>query len=243
MLKRRHYVRRQLGMSLVELMVGITIGLFVVAAATILMATQLTENRRLLTETQLQQDLRATADIITRELRRAGYSAIADTSVANVTAGQPVPDPYLDLPVGNGVQGSVAYNYKRPDNAPGPFGYKLDAGVIKTNLSAAGWQELTDKNVLFVDLMTFVLNTSTDPATAKPLVLACAKDCPPPPPGQGPEWCWPTVAVRDLTITITGHSVSDPAVVRTVQSRVRLRNDLVQFNSPTGAGTFNACPT
>ena len=65
--------RRQRGLSIVELMVGVAIGLFVVAAASMLVVTQLSDNRRLTLETQVQQDLRATADIITRELRRAGH--------------------------------------------------------------------------------------------------------------------------------------------------------------------------
>ena len=65
--------RRQRGLSIVELMVGMAIGLFVVAAASMLVVTQLSDNRRLTLETQVQQDLRATADIITRELRRAGH--------------------------------------------------------------------------------------------------------------------------------------------------------------------------
>ena len=51
-------------------MVGVAVGLFVVAAASMLVATQLSDNRRLTLETQVQQDLRAAADIITRELRR-----------------------------------------------------------------------------------------------------------------------------------------------------------------------------
>ena len=54
-------------------MVGVAIGLFVVAAASMLVVTQLSDNRRLTLETQVQQDLRASADIITRELRRAGH--------------------------------------------------------------------------------------------------------------------------------------------------------------------------
>ena len=62
----------QRGLSIVELMVGIAIGLIIVAAASLLMSGQLNENRRLLAETQLQQDLRAASDIITRELRRIG---------------------------------------------------------------------------------------------------------------------------------------------------------------------------
>ncbi len=46
-------LRSQRGLSLVELMVGITDGLFVVAAAATLVANQLSDNRRLLLETQV----------------------------------------------------------------------------------------------------------------------------------------------------------------------------------------------
>ena len=70
--RRRHVRSLQAGLSIVELMVGVAIGLVIVAAAALLMTGQLVENRRLLVETQLQQDLRGAADIITRELRRAG---------------------------------------------------------------------------------------------------------------------------------------------------------------------------
>ena len=63
----------QQGASLVELLVGVAVGLFIVAGATLIVSTQLSENKRLLAETQLQQDLRAAADIMTRELRRSGY--------------------------------------------------------------------------------------------------------------------------------------------------------------------------
>ena len=58
-------------------MVGVTLGLFVVAAAALMVSTQLGENRRMLLESQLMQDLRAASDIITRDLRRASYTTNA----------------------------------------------------------------------------------------------------------------------------------------------------------------------
>ena len=67
--------RRQTGLSIVELLVGVAIGLVITAAATLLMSGQLIENRRLLTETQVQQDLRAATDIMAREMRRVGGSS------------------------------------------------------------------------------------------------------------------------------------------------------------------------
>ena len=70
-------------------MVGVAIGLFVVAAASMLVVTQLSDNRRLTLETQVQQDLRATADIITRELRRAGHWGKARTGSGMRTTRRP----------------------------------------------------------------------------------------------------------------------------------------------------------
>ena len=61
------------GISIVELMVGITISLFILAGASLVLTTQLDSNRRLLLEAQVQQDLRTTADMISRDVRRAGY--------------------------------------------------------------------------------------------------------------------------------------------------------------------------
>ena len=50
--QRARHSRAQRGMTLVELMVGITVGLFVVAAAATLMSAQLVDNRKLLSVNQ-----------------------------------------------------------------------------------------------------------------------------------------------------------------------------------------------
>jgi len=230
---RLHAPRR--GLSLVELMVGITIGLFVVAAASIVVTTQLRENRQLLAETQLQQDLRAGADIIARELRRSGYNNFSETSVWNPdpSSGTSTVSPYQGLTVVAGDQGSITYSYRRALNLTGPFRYWVDNGVVLAQMGGGGAQELTDKNVLFVEVLNVVL------ATSNPVRLPCPNECPlpaPGPAGQPDDYCWPTTAVRDITVTITGRAVSDPSVRRTINSQVRLRNDYVVFNAvPPGA--------
>jgi type IV pilus assembly protein PilW len=48
MLKSTRMRRGQRGLSIVELMVGVAIGLFVVAGAAMLLSTQLSDNRQLL---------------------------------------------------------------------------------------------------------------------------------------------------------------------------------------------------
>jgi type IV pilus assembly protein PilW len=227
--------QRQSGLSLVEMMVGITVGLFVVAAASMLVSMQLNDNRRLLLETQVQQDLRASLDIITRELRRAGFWSQAEMGVWSPTTGAAQRNIYVGASPTGGNAG-VTFNYRRLDGAVGPYGYDLSGGAIRTLLAGAGWQDLTDKNVLNIESLQVVADNS---AVVR---LQCPKVCPSPPPlGQPVNYCWPTIGVRSFIVTITGSAVSDATVRRTVQSRVRLRNDALIFNAGDVADP-QACP-
>ena len=88
----------QRGLSMVELMVGIALGMFLVAGASTLFVNHLDNSRRLLLEARLNQDLRATADLITRDLRRAGYwgNALQGT-VATGAGSTTVVNPYRSV--------------------------------------------------------------------------------------------------------------------------------------------------
>lgn len=229
--------RVQRGLSLVEMMVGITIGLFVVAAASMVVTTQLRENKQLLVETQLQQDLRATADIIARDIRRAGYTVEAQQAVWSAAASAPLASPYQQVDVVAGTQGSVLYNYQRPDLSSGPFGYWVESGVVRVRLSGPTVpQDLSDRNVLYVEELRVEQQVSNR------IRLECPNECPPDP-AQPANYCWPEVEVRDITVTIRGYARSDPTVIRTVSSRVRLRNDHVLLNAGTpAAGPVPAAP-
>lgn len=218
----------QAGLSLVELLVGIAVGMFVVASAAMLVSTQLNDNRKLLLETQVQQDLRAAADIITRELRRSGYWPAAASFVWDAGA-TPATNPYSAVTVTPGPPAEVGYRYARQPSETGPFGFKQDGNVLKTLLGAGGWQELTDGNTLRITALRIT------PRDGPAMRLPCPKVCP-----DGTENCWPTLTVRELDVDIEGEAASDPSVRRSLNTAVRLRNDLVQFNI-AGAPT-QACP-
>ena len=229
---------RQAGLSIVELMVGVTIGLIVVAAASLLMSTQLVENRRLLTETQLQQDLRSTADIMTRELRRAG--ALPEAAIALVPAiietvwsqNQVALKNTLSPASTSGSNTQVDFSYAPADviSTPPLSQFKLDSGVIKTLMPGVGLQALTDPNVMNVTAFTVTLN----PATAAAVYIPCPKPCP-----DGTGDCWPTFQVREAAFRIESRATRDAAVLRAIRSSTRLRNDNVIFN-PVNAGKI--CP-
>jgi len=202
------------------MMVGVAVGLFVVAGAATLASTQMVENRRLLLETQVQQDLRASSDIVTRELRRAGYDTYPESKVwsAAESASQPNPNSKAGLVLAQGGD-VVTYRYDRPSAPPlVSFGYQLDNYTIKQRIGTSV-QDLTDPRTLKVTAFSVVLQ----PVGSQQ--LACPKLC-----DDGTQDCWPTLALTDAVVTITGEAVSDSTVSRTVESRVRLRNDGVKFN-------------
>jgi Tfp pilus assembly protein PilW len=225
--------RRQRGLSIVELMVGVAVGLFVVAAASMLVATQLGDNRRLTLETQVQQDLRAAGDIITRELRRTGHWAKARDGVGqplNVNAYRAVskdgtpPTAFTDGEASTSVlisysrSGSEADENNAVDSAE-QLGFRLVSGVIQTRLGDAGWQALTDSDTLNVTAFTLTMNE-------QPVLLECLKPC-----SGGGNACWPRLVVRDITLDIAGQAAHDSSVQRSLRSNVRLRNDLVDAGS------------
>jgi prepilin-type N-terminal cleavage/methylation domain-containing protein len=225
---------RQRGLSLVEMMVGVAVGLIVVAAAATLVAAQLSDNRRLLLEVQVQQDLRASADIITRDLRRAGSwsGPIAGAIVGIWKEGSPAQanSNLADLSPLDDVDNSVTFRSSRTEGSDGPYTYQLDEGVIKFQPAPGlGWQALTDSSTMRVT--QFDVTALPEPE----IRVACPKLC-----ADGTQDCWPTISVRSFVVEITGQAVSDPAVVRSIRSVVRMRNDGVAFND-AGAPTL-ACP-
>ncbi len=237
----RRSVHRQRGLSLVELMVGVVVSLFVVAAATLLMSTQMSDNRRLLLETQVQQDLRATADIIAKELRRSSYWSGHATGVPAPAAGTVVGNPLRALNYVSSA-GTVNYRYSRGSGVTA-FGFKLEGGVIKScqgepdmsGLCGGTYQELTDPRSIVIDSFTVEQERTAAPNNDDGLVLPCPNLC-----SDGSTTCWPRVSVREFIVTLTGTSVSDPSVTRTLRLGVRVRNDRVELS--TEAVADQACP-
>lgn len=216
--RRTHTRAGQRGLSLVELMVGITVGLFVVAGASMVVATQLGDNRRLLLETQLQQDLRATADIIVRELRRAGGSESAQALVAR-PAVTPTTNPKIQQVELKGGGTEVQFHFERAVGDIGPFGFRWDSknGVV-TSLLGGRWQELTDATTMKVT------DFKVTESRSGPFRVPCTSDCPG---GPGDTSCWPALTVRAYDIAITAQARGDETVVRQIRSTVRLRNDRI----------------
>ena len=215
--------RLQRGFTMVELMIGMAIGLFIVAAATSLMTGNLRENRSLMIESRLMQDLRTAADMITRDLRRAGYWGAANAGVRSDVSTAVLMNPYVEVTPDNAAADSVSFRFSRDAtenntvDSNEQFGFRLRNGALELQLGAGNWQALTDANTLTVT------EFSVTP-TVEEINLAsfCATAC-----AAGSTTCPPKQQVRSLAVVISGRAAGDAKVTRSVRSQVRLRNDSI----------------
>ena len=224
--------RRKQGLSIVELLVGIAVGLFVLAGATMMASNQISDNKRLLLETQVQQDMRTAMDVIVRDIRRSGFSYHADILQS---VGTPLATQAGYKPAGV-MDGSnvLLYTYSSvaapADNmtadagnaadSPDFKGFKLEDGVIKVQLGLNNWQALTDIGVVRITELT------ASQVKSLPINLptcSTAGICP----ASMPGCANPHVVTRYIDLTMEGQAVHDPRVTRTLQTRVRVRNDEV----------------
>ena len=209
----------QRGLSIVEMMVGVVVGLVVVGAATILSGRNIVNARSLLSEVRVNQDLRAVADLVTRDLRRAAYwdnAILGVKTTATSTVAQANPYSAVGTPDGS----SITYSFTRDateDDALGAneqFGFRLQDGRVEMQTSDGTWQSITDANAVTVTAFTI-----TPTATTLALGHLCPVVCAP-----GAPNC-PTVTVRRYELLLRGQSTRDSAVVRELRSMVRVRND------------------
>lgn len=220
----RHDARRAArGLSIVELLIGLALGLLMVAATATFLANNVRESRALLLESRLMQDLRTAADVITRDLRRAGYWAAASEGIWVPGSSAVLPNPYAALAPSAAASDSVSFSFSRDAlendqvDSNEQFGFRLRNGALEMQLGATNWQALTDSDTLTVT--AFNVTPSVQEVS---LGEACPDACP-----LGSTTCPPRLTVRSLAVQITGRSVSDLLVTRTVRSNVRLRTDAV----------------
>lgn len=214
---------RARGLTLVELLVGSAVGLLVVAAATSVVMGQLRESRQLQLDARLMQDLRSAADVVARDLRRAGYWGTAASGIRGDASGPVASNPYAVMAPSAAASDGVHLAYSRDAaendhvDAAETFGFRLRAGVLEMQLGAANWQALTDSGTLVVT--AFTIEPRIDEVS---LEAFCELPCP-----AASSTCPPRTQVRSFAIGLTARSTSDAAVVRSVRGSARVRNDAV----------------
>ena len=211
----------ELGFSIIELMVGIALALLIAAAATLLLGSSVSENRRLLLEARVTQDLRSAADLVVRQTRRAGHWGNASTLGLWSATANALANPYAALTPDAGTTNTIALRYSQDASENNTVddseqvGFRLRNGALEAQLGERNWQALTDASTLVVT--QFLIQPRV-----QSVVLESACSCAATAPCPAPQ-----VQVRSVDIEISGRAASDTSVLRTVRSTVRLRNDNV----------------
>lgn len=234
MLKRRAYPGHgERGASVVELLVGLAVGLFVVASGLMLFAGFIDNDRRLVVETRLMQDLRATSDLITRDIRRGGYWAAADTGVW--TAGPSAPQnnytrvssspcsatTFASAATQPAYSGSstcywVAGDGDNTASDGERYGFELDGGVVYAVIAGGARVALSDPKSVEITALRFDWGGGQTISATNFCSKPCASNC-------------PTIYIREVEVTVKGRApILNPdgsAVERQLRSNVRVRND------------------
>lgn len=189
-----HARARQRGLSIVELMVGITVGLIVLLGASGMYLGASRSGQDSVRANRLNQDLRAVMDIMVSDIRRAGFFGNAAGGTVNPFTGTAT-----NISVKAGLD-CILYTYDATWNGsvPGTInpgvdfaGFRLSGGAVQvlnsTTLNDTGaacadqaWENLTDPSVLEVTALRFDYADSKcivfDPQTYRPTVPATYGD-------------------------------------------------------------------
>lgn len=204
-------IKYQAGATLLELLISLTIGIFLVAGLVSFVIASLSSNTSINKATKFNGDMRSTMTLLANDVRRAaGWGdAIAGlgTSTANPFGSVTTPTTSCILysydTNGNGVLDTGSGNDER-------FGFLLNAGVIKSRGGQAdyncavsdNWVPVTDDRSIRINELTFSLSTINTPIAG----------------GR-------TLAIREVTITLAGQMASDPSIRQTLTQTVRIQND------------------
>jgi len=197
----------------------------------------LVSNQRMVNETRINQDLRAAADLVARDLRRAGYWRNAPAGVFSAGAPTVIANPYGAVNLASNV---IDYSFSRDTDTAisdtEAAGYRLNSGVLqmlRSTSATANWQPLTDPNTVTITSFTITPNPRTIELYTYcqcRITLSCAVSLFQV--GGANYATRPRLEVRNYDLVITGQSPTDANVQRTIRESIRVRNDLLAGECP-----------
>jgi type II secretory pathway component PulJ len=212
-------IKKTRGFTLVELLIALVINIFLLAGLIDIFVANLEHYRKILNANMLQEQLQSAIYFMTNEIRRAGYSALATNDIGSGQNNNAFMTTSTDITI-NSTNNCILFTYDRTGTGSLPainanidderYGYRLSNNILQTRPPGAlfsctaitsNWENMIDPNVITITALSFTLNTTTLSATNGQLL------------------------VRSVDISITGQLTSNSAVVKTITSHVRVRND------------------
>ena len=223
--RRSRCMTAQHGFGLIEMLISMALSLLAVSVMVILMANTLGSGATTIQMSRLSQELRASMQLMSRDLRRANFHSSFYNCYANVdcrSASALDIDYWVDTININAAGNCFWYWLDRDgdgdlsNDAVGGFRYSTISGIgviqmRTTGNSAAncddgdGWELITDPNT--VEITSFVVS---DSASYTETISATGA----------------VQVVEKIRLTINGQMATNPSVQREIQDLVLIRNDI-----------------
>jgi len=201
-------LKKQSGLTIVELLIGLAIGLVITGVVLSVFTTSLINSQGVIQNGKLNDDLNAVMDIIVSDVQRAGYSNATPSKTGN-----PFMQAGTDISVSNG--NCILFTYDRNSNGTvednEKFGYRLSGNAIQDRPVGAAfncgapisaWENLTDPNVIIITAFTVSLSNVAIKV------------------GAGTD----TINYRTVSLSITGHLTTDNTVTKTITRTIKVYN-------------------
>lgn len=205
---------------LLETLIGLLVGFFILAATVFAFSGMSRYSQDNIHSVRLEHELRTAMRLMIGDVRRAGYWAYAANDVGRGKNSNPFMQTNSDLKVVDGNCILLSYDLNKDGSLPPlnhaggdeRFGYRLFSGALQSraamnttfSCTQGNWENLTHANLINISSLSFSV-TNND-------ILMN---------GTGSD----IIQTRTVTITISGHLIADPSVVRSVSEIVRVRND------------------
>jgi type II secretory pathway component PulJ len=228
-------MKRQRGLTIVEFMIALALSSMITAGLGMFFSTYAKANAGTNNLTAFEQTIQGAIDLINRDMRRAGYWALARNDIG---AQQPT-NPFAVI--ANPSPNCILYSYDlNQDGALQPgenHGFLLAKGALYylDSLTTAtsdykkicdvdlerGWAPITDSTKLFIDSVVFSLTeerVAAPPLDMESLNLAGLKA--------------PVIIMRSVNYVIHGNMISDPSIAGTYVGVVHMFNNVLAKDLP-----------
>ncbi|MDO9048830.1 MAG: prepilin-type N-terminal cleavage/methylation domain-containing protein [Methylobacter sp.] len=227
-------MKKQIGFTLIEIMIALLIGLVILSATISMYVNTVKGSTDTINSARLNYDLESVMLLMVNDLSRGGYWGAATDGVDSSTNPFIIGAANIQVP----TAACILYSYDADDNGtPGNgeyYGFKLQSGTISirssnaaeasANCTGTGWSALTVPQDVNITALTFTtaykcLNVTTsvsyDTACA---AVATAGNL-----AGGAK----AIESRQFNIALTGQLVSDTTVTKTLNGTVKVRNDRI----------------
>lgn len=245
-------VRRESGVSLIELMIGMVVGLLVLAGGIAFFVNSVSSNREILQSRLLNQEMKATMSLMTREIRRAQYISDAEIIRTVIPCNDPFCNDTSDFslstahPTLTSNFRQIEFSYDRYTNEGGAGGTKgsqdNNTGGSRATDECFGFRLGTSivggVNVNVIDTKN---NCSpswvnlTDPSTIEITDLKICVICAP---STGAAFY-----DRNVNICLTGRMRSDTSVTMALSESVQVRSAIPLNSAPSYCASSNCPPS